>query len=126
MTAHTMTTNRGIFDEAMEALGELEERDEDAFDRLGAARNVPLGTRTYIGVGGPAKVFLAPEDPAILAAAIERLAARGVPFEFLGAGSNLLVPDEGPQHVVVSTEELMPELEIESETVVAGAGWPVP
>jgi UDP-N-acetylmuramate dehydrogenase len=119
-----VATGREIFSEAMAVVDELDARAD--FDRLGAARNVPLAPRTYIGVGGRAPLFLAPEDPEILALALGKLRARGVPFEFLGAGSNLLVADEGPGHVVVSAEGLASEPHIKAETVEVGAGFPVP
>jgi len=38
------------------------------------------------------------------AAVMERLFQAGVPFDFLGAGSNLLVADEGPSFVVIAYE----------------------
>jgi len=49
-----------------------------------------------------------------------------VPFEFLGAGSNLLVADEGPPFVVIASEALDAEPRIDAATVRVGAGYPVP
>ncbi len=89
-------------------------------------RDVPLRTRTSLGVGGPARIFLAPERPDDLALAMEYLFRAGVPFDFLGAGSNLLVADEGPSFVVISSEALQAEPLIEREIVHAGAGYSVP
>ena len=67
-------------------------------------RDVPLRTRTSLGVGGPARLYLAPERAEDLAQAMQRLQEAGAPFDFLGAGSNLLVSDEGPSFVVISSE----------------------
>jgi UDP-N-acetylmuramate dehydrogenase len=89
-------------------------------------RDVPLRTRTSLGVGGEAPLLLAPERPEELARVMERLFVAGVPFDFLGAGSNLLVSDEGPSFVVISSEALQEEPRIEGERVLAGAGYPVP
>lgn len=89
-------------------------------------RDVPLARRTSLGVGGPARLFVAPEGPEDMAATIGRLASAGVPFEYLGAGSNLLVADEGPSFVVISTEALAAEPVIEKENVRVGAGYMVP
>jgi len=89
-------------------------------------RDVPLRTRTSLGVGGPAPLLLAPERPEELAGAMQRLFQAGVPFDFLGAGSNLLVSDGGPSFVVISSEALRAEPRIEGERVLAGAGYPVP
>lgn len=94
--------------------------------RLGLLRDVSLAARTYIGVGGKAPLFLAPEDAEALAAALQRLSAASVRFEFLGAGSNLLVADEGPSFVVVASERMAADPVIDKDTVRAGAGCPVP
>src|SRR2546422_6621608 len=80
-------------------------------------RDVPLRARTSLGVGGPARLFLVPERPEDLARVMLRLAGAGVPFDFLGAGSNLLVADEGPSFVVISSEGLNAPPEIVKETV---------
>jgi UDP-N-acetylmuramate dehydrogenase len=89
-------------------------------------RDVPLRTRTSLGVGGEAPLLLAPARPEELAPGMERLFQAGVPFDFLGAGSNLLVADEGPSFVVISSEALQEEPRIEGDKVLAGAGSPVP
>ena len=89
-------------------------------------RDVPLRTRTSLGVGGEAPLLLAPARPEELAPVMERLFQTGVPFDFLGAGSNLLVADEGPSFVVISSESLQEEPRIEGDKVLAGAGYPVP
>jgi UDP-N-acetylmuramate dehydrogenase len=114
-------TPRNWVDEAEEALRDLPDR-----ARLGLQRDVPLAGRTYIGVGGRAAWFLAPEDPEVLAVALSRLAERGVPFDYMGAGSNLVVADEGPSFVVVSSERLAADPCIEGDTAAVGAGYPVP
>ena len=89
-------------------------------------RDVPLRTRTSLGVGGEAPLLLAPARPEELAPVMELLFQAGVPFDFLGAGSNLLVADEGPSFVVISSESLQEEPRIEGDKVLAGAGYPVP
>jgi UDP-N-acetylmuramate dehydrogenase len=89
-------------------------------------RDVPLRTRTSLGVGGPARILLVPERPEDLAQVMRRLAEDGVPFDFLGAGSNLLVADEGPSFVVISSEGLNEAPVFEKETVRAGAGYALP
>src|SRR6266436_6192070 len=89
-------------------------------------RDVPLRTRTSLGVGGEAPLLLAPAQPEELAIMMERLFQAGLPFDFLGAGSNLLVADEGPSFVVISSESLQEEPRIEGDKVLAGAGYPVP
>jgi UDP-N-acetylmuramate dehydrogenase len=89
-------------------------------------RDVPLRARTSLGVGGPARLVLAPERAEDLAQVMRCLFEAGVPFDFLGAGSNLLVADEGPSFVVISSETLDAEPRIEKDRVHVGAGYPVP
>src|SRR6185295_8196662 len=89
-------------------------------------RDVPMRARTSLGVGGPARLVLAPGRAEDLAPVLSRLAEAAVPFEFLGAGSNLLVADEGPSFVVISSEGLNAEPAIVKENVRVGAGYAVP
>lgn len=89
-------------------------------------RDVPMRARTSLGVGGPARLFLVPEDAEGLAALLREFASAGVPCDFLGAGSNLLVADEGPSFLVISTEALGGEPRIDRDTARAGAGYSVP
>jgi len=94
--------------------------------RVPVLRDVQLRTRTSLGVGGPARLFLVPGGAEDLADVLERFAEAGVPFDYLGAGSNLLVADAGPSFVVISSEGLDQAPEISRETVRVGAGYPVP
>ncbi|MBI1950000.1 MAG: UDP-N-acetylmuramate dehydrogenase [Acidobacteria bacterium] len=94
--------------------------------RVPVLRDVPLRTRTSLGVGGPARLFLVPGGAEDLADVLERFAAAGVAFDYLGAGSNLLVADAGPSFVVISSEGLDQAPEISRETVRVGAGYSVP
>jgi UDP-N-acetylmuramate dehydrogenase len=94
--------------------------------RLRVLRDVPLRARTYLGIGGPARLLVVPDDPEELGAVLRRFTAASVPFDFLGAGSNLLVADAGPSFVVVSSERLDAEPVIEGETARAGSGFSVP
>jgi UDP-N-acetylmuramate dehydrogenase len=92
---------------------------------IGLLRDAPLGSRTYIGIGGVARVFLAPATVDDLAWAVARLDAAGVGFDVLGAGSNLVVADEGPSFAVVSAERLEACV-LEGEEMRAGAGLSQP
>jgi UDP-N-acetylmuramate dehydrogenase len=91
----------------------------------GLERDVPLAPRTYIGIGGRAPVFLAPATVEDLAWAVARLDQAGTGVDVLGAGSNLIVADEGASFAVVSTERLTACV-LEGEEVRAGAGLSQP
>jgi UDP-N-acetylmuramate dehydrogenase len=84
-----------------------------------------MAPRTFIGIGGKAPVFLAPHTVDDLAWAVVRLDEAGLGFDVLGAGSNLVVANEGPSFVVVSTERLTACV-LEGEEVRAGAGLSQP
>ncbi len=114
-----MTARAHWVDEARAAL--REER-----SGLRVLEDVPLSGRTYLGVGGPAPVFIAPENTEGLARALARLSGAGIPFDYLGAGSNLLVTDQGPSFVVIASESLADEPVIEGEKVRVGAGILLP
>jgi UDP-N-acetylmuramate dehydrogenase len=94
--------------------------------RVPVRRHAPMARRTSFGVGGPARIYLAPHAPEDLADAVARLHAAGVPFDFLGAGSNLLVADQGPSFVVISTDALAAEPVFASGTVRVQAGYSLP
>jgi UDP-N-acetylmuramate dehydrogenase len=57
------------------------------------AEDQPLGPWTTLGVGGSARVFVEPADPAQLALVLAELG--NAPLLVLGRGSNLLVADTG-------------------------------
>jgi len=89
-------------------------------------RDVPMSGRTYLGIGGPAPVLLVPEDAASLAPVLAGFSDAGVPFAYLGAGSNLLVADAGPSFVVIAASGLAAAPRVEGDTVEVGAGYSVP
>jgi len=88
--------------------------------------NEPLGPHTTMGVGGPAPFLLLPRDAAGLAAIVRELAASGTRYRILGAGSNVIVADEGVATPVISCARIAPTIEREGSSVRAGAGVLVP
>ncbi len=65
-------------------------------------REESLAARTTLRVGGAARIFAEPADVPELRALVRSAAARGVPVFVLGRGSNLIVPDEGVDGLVIS------------------------
>ncbi len=65
-------------------------------------REEPLATRTTLRVGGAARLYAEPADVADLRALLLAAAENGVPVLMLGRGSNLVVPDEGVDALVLS------------------------
>ncbi|HEU4588030.1 MAG TPA: UDP-N-acetylmuramate dehydrogenase [Gemmatimonadales bacterium] len=78
-------------------------------------------------IGGPATVLL-PAGPEDVAAALRVAAASGVPWFALGLGSNLLLPDEGLEALVIRLGKGMDQLVREDGGTRwrIGAGLPAP
>jgi UDP-N-acetylmuramate dehydrogenase len=66
----------------------------------------PMSRHTTFGIGGPADLFLQPEDPAELPGLLGLLVREGVPRFFLGAGANILVSDRGIRGAVIDLSAL--------------------
>ncbi len=65
-------------------------------------REEPLAARTTLRVGGPARIYAEPASVEDLQAILREAAAGGRKVFPLGRGSNLIVPDEGVNGVVIS------------------------
>ncbi|HVK04835.1 MAG TPA: FAD-binding protein, partial [Armatimonadaceae bacterium] len=66
--------------------------------------NVPLGPRTTLGVGGPARCFASAASEEELRGALAWAGERGLPAFVLGGGSNLVVSDAGFEGLVVRVD----------------------
>jgi UDP-N-acetylmuramate dehydrogenase len=86
-------------------------------------RDVPLAPLTTLELGGAAKYFVRAEDESTLAGAVRWAADQGVPFAILGGGSNVIVPDEGYDGLVIHMGVAKVEFGT-GGTVDAGAGVP--
>ncbi|MBI5405845.1 UDP-N-acetylmuramate dehydrogenase [Candidatus Kaiserbacteria bacterium] len=64
-------------------------------------KNVPLAPRTTLGVGGAARFFIEAHTEKDIEEAITYARGNVLPLFVLGAGSNVLVPDEGVDGVVL-------------------------
>lgn len=62
----------------------------------------PLAGKTTMRVGGPARVYAEPATTADLQHLLQEAARRQLPVYILGRGSNLIVPDEGVDGLVIS------------------------
>jgi len=85
----------------------------------------PLSRYSTYRIGGPATVLL-PAVPEDVGLALQAAAAAGVPWFALGLGSNLLLPDEGMDALVVRLGKGLDRLEQAGERWTVGAGLPAP
>jgi UDP-N-acetylmuramate--alanine ligase len=66
------------------------------------ARDEPLAAKTTLRVGGAARVFAEPAGEEDLRTLLQEAKGDNVPIFVLGRGSNLIVPDEGVEGLVIS------------------------
>lgn len=102
----------------------------DAIDRLaelGVAYecDIPLGPRTWYGIGGSAAILASPSDTRQLAAIVSLGSQIGIAVRVLGKGANLLVADGTVDGIVVALDAphfRRTEIDAETGTVLAGGG----
>lgn len=90
---------------------------------LGIQCDVPLAPLTTLELGGPAKHFVRAHDETSLADALRWAADEDISAAILGDGSNLIVPDEGYDGLVIHMGISKVEFG-NGGTVTAGAGVP--
>lgn len=85
----------------------------------------PLGRYTTYRIGGPGTLFLPADAEDVVTAT--RLANRaGVPWFALGLGSNILLPDEGMDALVIRIGKGLDAIREAGEIWTFGAGLPAP
>lgn len=85
----------------------------------------PLSRYSTYRIGGPATVFL-PASPEDAAAGLAHAFGAGVPVFPLGLGSNVLLPDEGIEVLVVRVGKGLDGVRSEGDRWWLGAGLPAP
>ena len=94
---------------------------------LGAAgipyrENEPLAEHCTFKIGGPARVFVMPQEEEQLCKAILLCRDLRLPYCLLGNGSNILFADEGWSGVILDASALKSSIQREDCTLRAGAG----
>ena len=82
----------------------------------------PLGFHTSLRIGGPADIFIVPQDVEDIRRALSFAEREQLPVEVVGGGNNLLVSDRGFRGVVLRLEGCLGRAEFHGEEAVAGAG----
>ncbi|MCH9056062.1 UDP-N-acetylmuramate dehydrogenase [Synechococcus sp. PCC 6716] len=89
--------------------------------------HVPLANLTTLNVGGCAQWFVEPRTVSELQIAYQWAQHKNLPITVLGAGSNLLISDQGVAGLVISTKYLRYlKADPESGQITVGAGYPLP
>jgi UDP-N-acetylmuramate dehydrogenase len=84
---------------------------------------VPLAPYTTFGIGGPARYFVEATDEASVLEAVRYARENRLPLFVLGAGSNVLVSDEGFPGVVLHVAMMGVEQDGNYFRVAAGENW---
>ncbi|HEX6131278.1 MAG TPA: UDP-N-acetylmuramate dehydrogenase [Actinomycetota bacterium] len=93
-------------------------------DRL--RRGFPLAPLTTLRVGGPAALFLEPDDDDDLRAVSRAVTASGVAWTVIGKGSNVLVADAGFDGLVLRLGRGFRWAARDGDRLRAGAAMPLP
>lgn len=88
------------------------------------APQAPLAPLTSLRIGGPARIIAWPQEEEQLVSLYLWLRQARLPFLVLGRGTNVLLPDEGLDLVVISLAKLV-RIERRGTRVEASAGAPV-
>jgi UDP-N-acetylmuramate dehydrogenase len=86
----------------------------------GVRNEEPLASKTSFGIGGLADFFVETGRPEAIEPALEGCRQRGIPYQLLGAGTNLLIADTRIEGLVLRVVNR--DHHIEGTRVRAGAG----
>ena len=81
----------------------------------------PMARHTSFKIGGPAEVYVTPENTQQLSTIWQACQQAGHPITVLGDGCNVLVADEGIKGVVIATNR-MNNIETNAPYITAGSG----
>ena len=83
----------------------------------------PFSKHTSFKIGGPAEVMAFPKNIGQLVEIMKVSALLDCKVRILGAGTNILAPDEGLRGLTISTKDCLLELEqVDKTTICVGAG----
>jgi UDP-N-acetylmuramate dehydrogenase len=85
-----------------------------------------LSKHTYIRIGGKAKYFIKVGSIIDLKKLLSWVKSKNIPYIILGAGSNVLVDDDGWNGLVISFKDSMNNLQVKQNKIVAGSGVMLP
>jgi UDP-N-acetylmuramate dehydrogenase len=82
----------------------------------------PLAYHTSLRVGGPADIFVLPQDVDDVRKALIYAEKEKLPVIILGGGNNVLIKDRGIRGIVIKLEGCLGRMEFHGEEVTIGAG----
>src|SRR5258705_11010152 len=82
----------------------------------------PLSFHTSLRIGGPADIFIVPQDVEDIRCALSFAEREQLSIDVIGGGNNLLVSDRGARGVGLKLEGCLWRAEVNGEGAVGGAG----
>lgn len=82
----------------------------------------PMSEHTTFRIGGPADLFVVPDDVGEVADVIAACREEQVPYFVLGCGSDLLVSDDGYRGVIVALSDGLTNVSVDGEEMTCQAG----
>lgn len=92
------------------------------FSDLGGQCAVPLANHTTFRIGGNARYFVIAADEKNLKAIIKRAVENHIAYFVIGAGSNLLVSDQGFAGIVIKLGNGFSQIKVVNNKIIGGAG----
>src|SRR5512144_1953822 len=86
----------------------------------------PMAFHTSLRIGGPAEVFISPQDVDDVRYALAFADQERLPVVVIGGGNNLLVSDHGIQAVVLNLQGLLSRVDFSGIEAVVGCGVSLP
>ena len=84
--------------------------------------NEPMSEHTTFEIGGPADLFVIPDDPEEVGEIVSVCQESGAPYFVLGRGSDLLVSDEGYRGVIIAIADGLFNVSVSGEEMTCQAG----
>ena len=82
----------------------------------------PLARHTSFRIGGPAELMVFPRSADELSAVLKAARGEGIAPVILGAGTNVLAPDEGLRGLVICTRDCLGGMRRRGNTITVMAG----
>ncbi len=82
------------------------------YPEIKVCANESMAAHTSFRIGGPAAVMAFPENPQQLVQLLRLAYEKSIPARILGAGTNVLAPDEGMQELVICLKDCMDGMEL--------------
>ncbi len=84
-------------------------------------KDICLGNYTTFKIGGPADIFITPDNYESVAEVVRFAKKHEIPFFYLGNGSNVLVKDKGYRGIIINFSKLN-KISLQGNSIIAQSG----